>query len=401
MPPELAPYRCSADLDDATCQSLLRRLSADTGFTLVASTPHQVAKLVAAAQGNPRSETLRAELFDFVLVDEASQMDVAHALMAFTGLAEGASVTVVGDDLQMPPIHPVPPPKGLEAMVGSIYGFYRGHPRGAVDPVMLDVNYRSNEDIVGFVRSAGYRQEFRAHFRCQRLDLCTPLPSGEDAPAGWPAGLEWSPEWARLLDSAEPLVAVVHGDDTASQRNEAEAHAVAALVATLWGRLGGLEHGPRELRDNGGPMPLRDFLSRGVGVVTPHRAQQAAVVDLLLRSLPPQDGHGLIFDAVDTVERFQGQERMVMIATLGHGDLDQIRLEEEFLYSLQRFNVIASRAQAKLVVLISRTLLDHIPGDSDMMRQSGMLKDFADGFLRQSRWTSLPGFSGSVEIRTR
>lgn len=401
VPPGLVPHRCSADLNDSTCGALLRRLSADTGFTLVASTPHQVAKLVAAAQGDPRSETLRAELFDFVLVDEASQMDVAHALMAFTGLAEGASVTVVGDDLQMPPIHPVPPPKGLEAMVGSIYGFYREHPRGAVDPVMLDLNYRSNEDIVGFVRSAGYRQEFRAHYPRQRLGLCAPLPTGEDAPAGWPAGLEWSPEWARLLDPTEPLVAVVHGDDTASQRNEAEAHAVAALVATLWGRLGGLEYGPPDSQGNGGPMPLRDFLSRGVGVVTPHRAQQAAVVDRLLRSLPPQDGHGLIFDAVDTVERFQGQERMVIIATLGLGDLDQIRLEEEFLYSLRRFNVIASRAQAKLVVLVSRTLLDHIPGDSDMMRQSGLLKDFADGFLRRSRLTALPGFVAGVEVRTR
>lgn len=401
VPPALVPHRSSADLSDPTCGALLQQLSADTGFTLVASTPHQIARLVAAAQGLRRSENLRAALFDFVLVDEASQMDLAHALMAFSGLADGASVTVVGDDLQMPPIHQVPPPAGLETIVGSIYGFYREHPRGGVDAVMLDVNYRSNVDIVDFVRTAGYRQEFRAHFPQQRLGLCIPMSAEENAPIGWPADLEWSPEWARLLDPTEPLVAVVHGDDTASQRNEAEAHAVAALVATLWGRLGGLEHGPRASQGNGGPMPLRDFLSRGVGVVTPHRAQQAAVIDRLLRSLPPQDGHGLIFDAVDTVERFQGQERMVMIATLGLGDLDQIRLEEEFLYSLRRFNVIASRAQAKLVLLVSRTLLDHIPSDPDMMRQSGMLKDFSDGFLRQSRWTQLPCFVGPVEIRTR
>ena len=91
----------------------------------------------------------------------------------------------------------------------------------------------------------------------------------------------------------------------------------------------------------------------------------------------------------------------MMVASMGLGDLDLIQSEEEFLYSLNRFNVIASRAQAKFILLVSRNLLDHIPSDPDMMAESGLLKGFADGFLRTSRWTRLPGFEQQVEVRTR
>src|SRR5215510_15809794 len=98
-------------------------------------------------------------------------------------------------------------------------------------------------------------------------------------------------------------------------------------------------------------FPYTTLFRSGVGVVTPHRAQQAAVLDRLDASLPPGVDRASLYGAVDTVERFQGQEKAVMIASFGLGDVDQIAAEEEFLYSLNRFNVIASRAKAKLIVI--------------------------------------------------
>lgn len=395
VPKELQPYGCPTDYKHPDFQRLADRLGGAEGLTVVAATPVQVAKLVA--QGRPRDDLARREMFDFLLIDEASQMDVGNAVLLFASLAFDAAVTVVGDHLQMPPIHPVPPPEGFESLVGSVYGFFR-HYRGGhgIEPVMLDINRRSNQEIVEFVQTAGYGPEFKSAFPKQRMKLVGRLPTGAKAPALWPAHLAWTREWSAILDPRAPVVAVIHDDQVSSQKNLGEAHAAACLVTALWGRLAGLEGGPGPA--DGAPMDLRSFLTEGVGVVTPHRAQQSAVIEWLEKSLPRDPGFEFLYEAVDTVERFQGQQRVAMIASLGLGDRDQIRSEEEFLFSLNRFNVVASRARAKLILLISQSLIDHLPSDLDIMRQSGFIKHFCDGFLTHEKEIALPRFDSASRI---
>jgi AAA domain len=79
------------------------------------------------------------EFFDLILVDEATQMEVALAILALISLAEGGSVVLAGDPKQLPPILQAEPPLGLEPMVGSIYRFCEDLHQ--VEPVMLEVNY--------------------------------------------------------------------------------------------------------------------------------------------------------------------------------------------------------------------------------------------------------------------
>lgn len=107
-----------------------------------------------------------------------------------------------------------------------------------------------------------------------------------------------------------------------------------------------------------------------------------------------------VFESVDTVERFQGQERALVLASFGLGDTDQIRAEEEFIYSLNRFNVTASRARAKFIALLSRRLVDHLPADRRVLEESRLLKHFVDGFLGQAEPIRPPGF-GASELRFR
>ena len=66
-----------------------------------------------------------------------------------------------------------------------------------------------------------------------------------------------------------------------------------------------------------------------------------------------------------------------------------IAREDEFLHSLNRFNVLTSRARAKLIVLISQELVDHLSGELEILRASRLLKRYCQSFCRGSRRVAL------------
>ena len=219
------------------------------------------------------------------------------------------------------------------------------------------------------------------------------LSSALQAPAGWPTSLAWSPNLSALLDPQQPVTCVVHRDGLSGQSNPFEAQIVAGLAWLLYDRLADALND--DLGYNGQPVPssttpysLTKLLQSGLGVVTPHRAQQSMITTLLMNTLPgasPDDVRG----AVDTVERFQGQQRDVIIASYAVGDPDTIADEDEFLQSLNRFNVMASRARAKIIVLVSEELVQHLPTDLEVLRASRLLKSFADTRCRHRRTIDL------------
>jgi DNA replication ATP-dependent helicase Dna2 len=60
-------------------QQLWTRLDTSDGITLVGTTPQQTVNLVQVNDGPARHE-----LFDLIVIDEASQMDVAHGILALS-----------------------------------------------------------------------------------------------------------------------------------------------------------------------------------------------------------------------------------------------------------------------------------------------------------------------------
>ncbi len=225
-------------------------------------------------------------------------------------------------------------------------------------------------------------EEIRALFG--REEDTPPIEPKENHPADWPEALYWTPEWNRFLDPGKPAVCFVYEDQVASQANDFEADAVAAILRILYGSLDRQLAGEFAEDDSarplsGTPHDPKSFWERAVGVVTPHRAQMGKVVGRLQQIFPNHDG-AAIWSAVDTVERFQGQQRDVIVGSFGLGDPDLIRAEDEFLYNLNRFNVMASRARAKLIVLTTRSLVDHLADDAEVLEQSRLLKNFAETF---------------------
>lgn len=363
---------------NAQTQPIADRLIAPTTeITVVGSSSQQLNKFAQATGG------AAAPLFDLIICDEASQTDMANAVLPLATLAEAGSVVVAGDPLQLAPIRQVDAPVGTEYLVGSLYEFLDGHhhvPRQA-----LEENYRSNKEIVALAHQAKYLPSLRAYSPDLRLDLLTPLPTGPVPPPGWPAGLVWSETLSTLLDPATPVVCVVHPDVLSGQSSDFEAQLVAGLTWLLHGRLGdGLldERHPvtgAALTPSAVPYSVQGLLRDGVGIVTPHRAQISKIVTALAGVLPGATAAELR-GAVDSVERYQGQQRDVIIGSYTVGDPDTVSDEDEFLQSLNRFNVMASRARAKLIVVMSESLVQHLPSDLDVLRGSALLKSFAETF---------------------
>lgn len=367
----------------AAARALRTRLEHASGIHIVGATENQVHNLMVLD-----NQAAQQEFFDLILIDEASQMDVPHAILALASLAGAGAVVLAGDPKQLPPIHQAEAPLGLEAVVGSVYEFCAV--RHGVPAVMLNMNYRSNDTIVRFALNVGYERTLRSAKPTLALNLLQPIPADHVAPPGWPNELPWSPEWGVLLEPTIAAACFVYQEGRSSQWNRFEADCIAALTTLLAGHLGNELVGERPGTPPGhDAYSVEDFWAKGVGIVTPHRAQQGLIV-ARLQTLFPTVPSATIRDAVDTVERFQGQQRDAIIASYALGDPDMIASEDEFLLNLNRFNVMASRARAKLIVLVSQEVVDHLCSDIDALRGSGLLKTYVDSFCRRSRPMSLP-----------
>ncbi len=361
--PQGAAGGVDVNTDDPRDMSRVAAAIASPGPVVLAAPPQQAQKVIEQLSGAAAGSVL-----DFVVIDEAGQMDVAHALLVLAGVTAGAQVVVAGDPLQLPPIHQVDPPESLAAEVGPIYAFYRD--RHGVPEKILLTNYRSNAEIVSLARYAGYPPGFMAATPGLRL------PAGRApaaAPRGWPSRIDWDPGFAALSDPDRPVMCVTYPEGVAGQWNQFEADLTVGAAALVARRLE---------RHLAGEPP--DWLwARGLGVVTPHRAQRA-LVDAGLRDAFSTSTAAEIHAAVDTVERFQGQERWVILASYAVGDPDTVADEAEFLQSLNRFNVLATRAKAKVVVFVPDELLAHIGTDIEVIRASKLIKSFAGTYCNQS-----------------
>jgi superfamily I DNA and/or RNA helicase len=94
----------------------------------------------------------------------------------------------------------------------------------------------------------------------------------------------------------------------------------------------------------------------------------------------PKTSPEAVFEAVDTVERFQGGERQTVIVSFGVGDTDIIEGEEAFLLQLERTNVAVSRAKAKCIVLMPKALAYHLPTDPKAVKTSKAIKSYMEEF---------------------
>ncbi len=326
---------------------------------VVGGTPGGLYRLVKQGASKGRAVDWSGEHFDLVVVDEASQMGLAEALTAAAFLRADGQFIAVGDHRQMPPIlaHAWDAEERRDLKRARVFlSVFEYLQELGFSRVALDRSFRIPEEVADFLRRHVYaadRIDFRSANRT-RLDECEGLQE----------------EWLRAALAPEhALVVVEHDEEGSQQSNEFEAVLVSALARAA---------------SEGLKLDART----GLGVVVPHRAQKA----LLAARLPH------LAESIDTVERFQGGERDLIIVSATVSDREFADSESDFLLEPRRLTVAVSRPKRKLIVVASRALFDLIPQDLDAYERGSLWKRLR----RESARTLFEGevFGQRVSVRT-
>ncbi|MFC3476933.1 ATP-dependent helicase [Halobacterium litoreum] len=249
----------------------------------------QSADVVAATTATCGSRVMREQEFDVVLVDEASQLTEPDTLAAVN---RGDRFVLVGDHEQLPPVVR----SGGRLSKSLFQRLYETHPEASV---LLDQQYRMSQRIQAFSSREFYDGQLRpatGEVAGQRL-ADVGVETGGD---------EFVRDGVSFHD--------VPGTDDAHVDSE-EGERVAEIV---------------EAYVDAGLAP------GDVGVIAPFRAQVAEVGRLVPEGV-----------AVDTVDRFQGSSKEVIVVSfVATGDLDGPIFEDH-----RRVNVALSRAKKSLVLV--------------------------------------------------
>jgi len=136
-----------------------------------------------------------------------------------------------------------------------------------------------------------------------------------------------------------------------------------------------------------------EFWTKRLGVVAPHNAQSNAIIRLvhpmILKSgrntLAAPELMMLLSNSIFSVEKFQGSDRDFIISSIGVSSLEQLRAEEEFMYSINRFNVLTSRAKAKFILICSQNFLNYMPADKETLLNASKIRYFGLNFCTEVR----------------
>lgn len=265
---------------------------------------------------------------DYLFVDEAGQMSLASVVA--TGIS-ARNMVLVGDQMQLSqPIKGAHPGGSGVSAMDYLVGDWPTVPtdRG----IFLGRTWRMHPALCRFVSDAFYdgRLEAVDGTARQKLDIATVETDG-------------------LASFGLRFVAIQHEDNGQKSLEEADRLNVAyrKLLGQSWVDSDGVAS----------TVGTNDIL-----VVSPYNMQ----VNLLKEMLP--DGA-----RVGTVDKFQGQEAVVVLISLAASSSEHIPRGIEFLFSRNRLNVAISRARCLSIVFASERLLATACRTIEQLRQVNTL----------------------------
>src|SRR6266516_1742449 len=289
--------RCaSQDVECTNSSSTVEAALAADEVEVVAGTPWLFARASFPAK------------LDYLMVDEAGQMALANVL-AIAGAAN--NLILLGDPNQLrQPSHGIHPEGVDQSVLDHVI-----QDQSTMPPsygLFLETTYRLHPAVCAFVSEAFYDGKLEPDDSSKRQTLAVSNGAGG-------LGLRYLP--------------VDHSGNRTLSPEEVD------RVSQTFLAIQGLPWTDREGATR--PIAIDDVL-----VVAPYNAQ----VRRLIETLP----HGA---RVGTVDKFQGQEAPVVIYSMATSSVDDAPRGMDFLFSLNRLNVAASRAQGLVLLVCSPELL--------------------------------------------
>lgn len=323
------------------------KASTNTVYDLLQSTPIVASttatwsseEYIQAGAGNAPSSSL---YFDVAIIDEASQLTVPALLGALRFVKR---FILVGDEKQLPPLV-LSEEAEKQGLGRSLFSILKELPQSTNHSVMLKTQYRMHQVISHFPSTVFYNGELvpDARVASKLLELNEPRPiknTLNNATQGKIIIAEQeNPTIRQVINPRYPLVFLNIRDvanTSQPKRSFAEAKVVQYIIEALL---------------------KRDVKAQKIGVIAPYRAQVA----LIRRQLAQKFSNELLDTSklVNTVDRFQGGEREVIIISFATTHVPtEKRLE--FLTDPHRLNVALTRAKTKLILVGNVPTLENLP----------------------------------------
>jgi hypothetical protein len=293
-----------------------------------------------------------------LVLDEASQMNLPEAVMAALPLAPDGNVIVVGDHRQMPPIVK----NDWAAERRRSFSEFRSYEslfltllQQQPPKINFEESFRLHADMAEFLRREIYVHD-GIDYHSNRREVIAAEPFGDTF-------------LAAVLAPEHPLTVVIHDEASSQQANAFEERLMAPILAAL-AEPTGLNLGP----------------GKGLGVVVPHRAQRASLIDNVRAVSIRNDVDEVEVSAVDTVERFQGRERDVMLFGATESDREYLLVAGGFLLDPRRLNVALSRAKQKMILIAARSVFELFSADEETFQNAQLWKNLLRHTCTELLW---------------
>ena len=272
---------------------------------------------------------LGRSVMDVVIIDEASQCDIASAVPL---IHRAKRAIIIGDDKQIAHIsslregddQQIQSKNGLESSddlrflygSNSLFDLAKSVALSSAKFIHLREHYRSRAEIIGFSKKEFYGDILEVWTDYRRLKG-----------SGYPAALTW-----------HNVIGTVTRPPSGGAQNVAEAQEVTTLIEEIIAIISERNYG----------------YSLSLGVVTPFRAQANLIKDLVEKKVNPAKLGKLDFMS-ETAHKYQGDERDIVIFSpvVSNGIADTAL---DFLSKTKNlFNVAVTRARSELHVVGNRT----------------------------------------------